>query len=176
MKKETRLWIRRVIFLVLLAALGYSLYLVINPSTAQKPQVGQVAPDFQLKTLDGKEIKLSQLRGKAVMLNFWGTWCEPCRSEMPAMQSMYSKYKNKGFEILAINIAETDIAVSNFKEQYQLGFPILMDKSRDVVRLYKIKPLPSSVFIDPQGKVKNFIEGPLDTSQLELYINQILPR
>lgn len=169
------MWVRRIIFLVLIIALGFAIYQATSKQT-KKPQVGEEAPDFKLTTLDGKEVQLSEMRGKAVMLNFWGTWCPPCRTEMPAMQKIYEKYKSKGFEILAVNIAETDIAVSNFAHQYKLTFPIPMDRNKEVVRLYKIGPLPSSIFIDAQGKITQVIEGPLDTSQLELYVNQILPR
>ncbi len=176
MKKETKLWIRRVILLVALIGLAIAIYQITTLDVSNKPKVGEEAPDFKLKQLNGEEMQLSQLRGKAVMINFWGTWCEPCRTEMPAMQKAYEKYKDQGFEIVAVNIAETEIAVSNFVEDYGLTFPILMDAQKEIVRQYKIGPLPSSIFVDPQGKITQFIEGPLEVAQLELYINPILPR
>jgi peroxiredoxin len=176
MKKETKLVIRRVILAIALVGLAIAIYQITTLDMSNKPKVGDEAPDFKLKKLNGEEVQLSQLRGKAVMINFWGTWCEPCRTEMPAMQKAYEKYKDKGFEILAVNVAETEIAVSNFVEDYKLTFPILMDSQKETVRQYKISPLPSSIFVDPQGKITQFIESPLEVSHLELYINPILPR
>jgi peroxiredoxin len=172
--KQVRYWMRRIIFLALIAMIGFALYQLAGQSKI--PEAGDEAPDFKLTTLDGKEMKLSQLRGKAVMLNFWGSWCEPCRTEMPAMQQVYEKYKDEGFVIVAVNIAETDVAASQFAKQNGLTFPIWMDRDREAVKLYNIKPIPTSFFIDPDGIIRKKIEGPLDVSQLELYINAILPR
>lgn len=176
MNKQTRYWVRRVIFIALIALIGVALYQVIQGGNQKQPQIGDEAPDFTLTTLDGKEASLSQLRGKAVMLNFWGSWCEPCRTEMPAMQEVYEKYKDQGFEIVAVNIGETDVAAASFAKQLGLTFPIWMDRDRDIVDLYHIGPIPSSFFIDAQGKIVRKVNGQLDTSQLELYINPILPR
>jgi peroxiredoxin len=156
--------------------IGFALYQAVEQGESKKPEVGDEAPNFTLITLDGKEMSLKDLRGKAVMLNFWGTWCAPCREEMPAMQKAYEKYKDNGFEIVAINIAETDVAASSFAKQYGLTFPIWMDRDREAVRLYGIGPIPSSFFLDPNGVITKRVEGPLDVSQLELYINPILPR
>ncbi|MBA4494276.1 thiol-disulfide oxidoreductase ResA [Paenactinomyces guangxiensis] len=176
MNKQTRYWVRRILFFVMVVIIGVALYQAIQQGKSEVPQAGDKAPDFQLTTLDGKEMKLSQLRGKAVMLNFWGTWCKPCRTEMPAMQQMYEKYKGSGFEIVAVNIAETDVAAASFARQYSLTFPIWMDRNRDVVNLYGIKPIPSSFFIDPQGVIRKKIEGQLNVNQLEVYINSVLPQ
>lgn len=173
-EKKTRFWVRRIIFFVLIAMIGYALVQVINGE--KRPEAGDQAPDFTLTTLDGKEMSLSDLRGKAVMVNFWGTWCKPCRTEMPAMQEVYEKYQAQGFEIVAVNIAETEVAAASFAKQYKLTFPIWMDHDREVVRMYGIGPIPSSIFIDSNGVITNRIEGALDVGQLELYINPILPR
>ncbi|SEN08001.1 Peroxiredoxin [Lihuaxuella thermophila] len=174
MNKQVRYWMRRIIFLVLIAMIGFALFQLVGEG--KNPEVGDEAPDFKLTTLDGKEMKLSQLRGKAVMLNFWASWCEPCRTEMPAMQKVYEKYKDQGFVIVAVNIAETDVAASQFAKQYGLTFPIWMDRDREAVRLYQIRPIPTSFFIDPEGMIRRKVEGPLDVSRLELYVNPILPR
>lgn len=170
MKNQTRYWVRRILFLVLIGLVGFALYQSFNRENAGKPIAGEVAPNFTLTDVSGKEVELNDLRGKAVMLNFWGTWCEPCRTEMPTMQQMYEKYKSKGFEIVAVNIAETEVAVDSFAKQYGLSFPIWMDQDRDVVKQYKIGPLPSSLFLDRNGVIVDRIEGPLDTARLEYYI------
>lgn len=170
MKKQTRYWVRRVVFLVLIGLFTFALYHSLNRENAGKPIVGDEAPNFTLTDVHGKEVELADLRGKAVMLNFWGTWCEPCRTEMPAMQQMYEKYKGQGFEIVAVNIAETEIAVDSFAKQHGLTFPIWMDQDRDIVKQYKIGPLPSSLFINREGIITDRIEGALNVSQLEVYI------
>ncbi|MGA9174537.1 MAG: thiol-disulfide oxidoreductase ResA [Thermoactinomyces sp.] len=176
MNKQTRYWVRRVLFLFMVALVGLALYQAMNRDHADKPDVGETAPDFQLETLDGKQMKLSDFKGKAVLLNFWGSWCDPCRKEMPVLEQAYKEYKNKGFTIVAVNIAETNVAASAFARQYGLTFPILMDRDRDVVDLYKVGPIPTSLLIDPKGKITKRVEGPLIQGQLELYINSILPR
>jgi peroxiredoxin len=141
-----------------------------------KPDAGDQAPDFRLQTLDGKEMSLSELKGKVVLLNFWGSWCEPCRNEMPTLEKAYQTYKGQGFIVVAVNIAETDVTTSAFVKQYGLTFPILMDRDRAVVDLYKIGPIPTSFFIDPQGKIVKRVEAPLVSGQLDLWIQSILPR
>ncbi|WP_044642453.1 thiol-disulfide oxidoreductase ResA [Risungbinella massiliensis] len=170
MKNRTRYWVRRILFLVLIGLVGFALYQSFNRENAGKPIAGEEAPNFTLTDVSGKEVELTDLRGKAVMLNFWGTWCEPCRTEMPAMQQMYQKYQAKGFEIVAVNIAETEVAVNSFAKQHNLTFPIWMDQDRDVVKQYKIGPLPSSLFLDRNGVIVDRIEGPLDPARLEYYI------
>lgn len=126
---------RRILFLVMVVLIGYALYQAVTQDSKSGLQEGEPAPNFTLTTLDGKTVQLSDYRGKAVLLNFWGTWCEPCRTEMPALQNAYDQYKDQGFEVLAVNIAETDVAVSSFVEQYQLNFPVLLDRNREVTEL-----------------------------------------
>lgn len=174
MNKKTRYVVRRVIFILLIGLVGFTVYQAVASEDRDKPKQGEAAPNFTLTTLDGQTVQLSDLKGKAVMLNFWGTWCKPCRTEMPAMQAAYQKYKAQGFTIAAINIAETDIAASNFAKQVGISFPIWMDRNREVVKLYDIGPLPSSIFIDPDGTIVDRIEGPLQLSQLEYYIMRTL--
>jgi peroxiredoxin len=172
MKKHTRYWVRRVLLLCLIGLVGYAIYQV-STDTGGKPVEGDKAPDFTLTTLDGKQRSLSELKGKAIMLNFWGTWCPPCKSEMPAIQQAYSMNKNRGFEVVSINIRENELPVSNFAQQMDLTFPIWMDKDREVVKLYKIGPIPSSFFINREGEIIKRVEGPLQLSQLQQIIDQI---
>ncbi|WBX80412.1 TlpA disulfide reductase family protein [Virgibacillus salarius] len=117
-------------------------------------QVGKLAPDFTLKGLDGKKYRLSDFRGKKVMLNFWASWCPPCRDEMPAMQRFY---QDKDVVLLAVNLTSTERKksdVTNFIKQYKLTFPILLDEAAEVSDRYQIKPIPTTYLIDSKGHIQ----------------------
>jgi peroxiredoxin len=140
--------------------------------------VGKVAPDFSLKTLDGQVIQLSALKGKAVLINLWATWCPPCRLEMPTIQAAYQKYKDRGLVVLAINFTAQDNLsdVSTFVKELKLTFPVLLDPTGDVsTGLYGMYSLPMSFFIDPQGVIRNIQFGAMDPAKIEGYITEILP-
>ncbi len=117
---------------------------------------GHQAPDFALKTLEGKTLRLSELRGKKVVLiNFWATWCPPCRLEMPTMQQIYSEYGKKGFEILAVNIEpDAKQEIREFIKELRLTFPVLLDPQMKVAREYRLFGLPASVLVDRKGIVR----------------------
>jgi peroxiredoxin len=176
MNKQTRYWLRRVLFLVMAGLVAFALYQSMNQGKQKGLEEGQSAPDFTLKTLDGKELKLSDLRGKGVLLNFWASWCKPCREEMPAIQSVYEKYRGKGFVVVGVNIAETEVAVQGFTHQLELTFPVVLDRDRKVTRLYQIGPIPSSLFIGPDGKIQRKVSGQMDEGLIEGYIQEILPK
>ena len=122
-----------------------------------RPEEGHLAPDFTLKTLDGKTARLSELRGKKVVLiNFWATWCPPCRLEMPTMQKIYTEYKGKGFEVLAVNIEpDAKEEISEFMKELRLTFPVLLDPDMKVTRKYRLIGLPVSLLIDRQGIIRS---------------------
>jgi peroxiredoxin len=121
-----------------------------------RPEEGHLAPDFALKTLDGKTMRLSELRSKKVVLiNFWATWCPPCRLEMPTMQKIYSEYKGRGFEIFAINIEpDAKEEIREFMKELRLTFPVLLDHDMKVTRKYRLIGLPVSFLIDRQGIIR----------------------
>ena len=129
------------------------------------PAVGMQAEDFRLPDLAGKEQSLSQYRGKIVLLNFWATWCKPCTTEMPAMQTMYDKLRDKGFVVLAVNELEDDARVREHIKQYGHTFPVLMDHDNKVANQFGVVGLPVSVFIDQEGRVQEYIKGGLLTEQ-----------
>ena len=129
------------------------------------PTVGMQAEDFQLADLDGKIQSLSQYRGKIVLVNFWATWCKPCTTEMPAMQTMYDKLRDKGFVVLAVNELEDDAKVREHIKQYGHTFPVLMDHDNKVANQFGVFGLPVSVFIDQEGRVQEYIKGGLLTEQ-----------
>ncbi|WP_368654279.1 redoxin domain-containing protein [Ornithinibacillus sp. 4-3] len=129
--------------------------------------VGDMAPDFHLTTLDGEEVALSDYRGSRVWINFWATWCPPCRAEMPDMEEFY---KQNDVEILAINLTETEPStnqVQRFVDEYGLTFPILLDEVIEVATAYKIQPIPTSFMLDSEGVIQFKSFGPLTYEQME---------
>lgn len=149
---------------------------VYNQSIAK---VGKPAPDFSLKTIDGKEIKLSDLRGKTVLINLWATWCPPCRYEMPGIQMAYEKYKDKGLVVLGIDFTVQDNLkdVKAFVKELKLTFPILLDETGDVsAGLYGMRGLPTSYFIDTQGILQRIQIGAMLPDKLNKYLVEILPK
>jgi peroxiredoxin len=132
---------------------------------ARVPAVGTQAEDFRLSDLDGKSQSLSQYRGKIVLVNFWATWCKPCTTEMPAMQAMYDRLRDKGFVVLAVNELEDDAKVREHIKQYGHTFPVLMDRDNKVANQFGVFGLPVSVFIDQEGRVQEYIKGGLLTEQ-----------
>ena len=109
------------------------------------------APDFTLKDVDGKTHKLSDYRGKVVMINFWATWCPPCRYELPSMQRAYEKLKRTDVEFLAINLGEDADTIFTFTADYPVTFPLLMDLDSSVSNMYPVIGLPTTYFVNPEG-------------------------
>lgn len=132
--------------------------------------VQYVAPDFELKTLNGQTVRLSDYQGKKVILNFWATWCPPCKAEMPHMQSFYEKYKHQGVEILAVNLTSQDSGVDkvqSFAKEYGLTFPVLLDEEGFAAQKYNIVTVPTSYMIDTEGTIVETVVGPMDETMME---------
>jgi peroxiredoxin len=137
---------------------------------------GDVAPDFTLTTLDGKEVKLSDLKGKKVVLNFWATWCPPCKAEMPHMQNFYEDFsQDENVEILAINLTNGDNveSVQNFVKDYGLTFPIPMDVEGKVGETYQAITIPTSYMIDTKGRIQNKVVGPMDENMIKDFVSNL---
>jgi peroxiredoxin len=148
-----------------------------NPETLAAPQQGFLAPDFELKTPAGETVKLSGLRGQAVLVNLWATWCPPCRAEMPAIEKVYNEYKDRGFVVLAINMTYQDdaSAVMPFVNKYDLTFPVLLDYTGETARAYQLRSLPSSFFIRRDGTINEVvIGGPMAEALLRTRVEDIL--
>lgn len=175
-KKRKRLLFRLSILIVLVGATAFAL---ISNFTKDKETYaeGEMAPDFKLNQLNKadsrKSVQLSELGNKGVMINFWATYCPPCEREMPYIENMYNKYKDKGIEIVSVNLDSTELVVQNFIDKYKLTFPVLRDKDMTVRDLYEIKPIPSSIFISPEGKIVKKINGELDENLLESQLKEI---
>jgi cytochrome c biogenesis protein CcmG, thiol:disulfide interchange protein DsbE len=174
---------RRILYLILLAAGLAWMFLSADrsgTSTAGKihaPQTGFLAPDFELKTIEGKTIKLSDLRGQPVLVNLWATWCPPCRAEMQTLETVYNDYKDQGLTVLAVNMTSQDDpqAIIPFVEERGITYPILLDDKGEIARAYQMKSLPSSFFIDRDGTIHEVvIGGPMAEATLRTRIEEIL--
>ncbi|WP_301107818.1 peroxiredoxin [Sporosarcina sp.] len=129
------------------------------------------APDFTLETLAGETVTLSELKGKKVILNFWATWCPPCKAEMPHMESFYSKLTEEDHvELIAVNVTESEklgvSEVKNFVESYKLSFPIPLDETAQVTHQYGVFSMPTTFMIDTKGRIAQKVIGPLDEKTL----------
>ena len=157
-------WVK---FLVLLGffAIGFwALYGGVSSVYLPPLEVGQPARDFRLSALDGKPVALSALRGKVVMLNFWATWCEPCKKEMPAMQQLYAAMPRDRFAMLAVSVdKDGEAPVRDFMTRMKLGFPALLDPGEKVARaLYDITGVPETFVIDAKGTLVRKVIGPAE--------------
>ena len=124
--------------------------------------------DFTLPFLNGESASLSSFKGKVVLLNFWATWCPPCRAEMPSMETLYQRFNSRGFEILAVNLRETPAVVRQFIQNGGYTFPIMMDRDGRTGAIYGIEAIPTSFIIDRQGKIIGRLVGSIhwDTPQV----------
>lgn len=141
------------------------------------PQAGFLAPDFTLETLEGESVTLSDLRGQVVLVNFWATWCPPCKAEMPAFEQAYQDYADKGFVLLAVNAIQQDSvpAIDIFKANNGLSFPILLDTDSSISRAYQVQSLPTSFFVDKDGVISEVvIGGPMAEALIRARIEKLL--
>lgn len=132
---------------------------VSMPVTAVAGEMSGPAPDFTLKSNAGNNIKLSELRGEVVMINFWASWCGPCRQEMPLLETLYSDYKDYGFTLLGVNVDENQEAADKLLKQIPVSFPVLYDASSSVVELYDVDAMPSTILVDRDGNMRYLHRG-----------------
>ncbi|MCS0790429.1 TlpA disulfide reductase family protein [Cytobacillus pseudoceanisediminis] len=137
---------------------------------------GNLAPDFELTDMEGNPVKLSDYRGKAVLLNFWASWCPPCRAEMPHMEKLYNKYKDENFDILAVNLTNTEKNsgdAEKFVKELGLTFTIPMDVKGEAGSDYNIMAYPTSYFIDSDGVIREKVLGALNEEYMEKEIKKL---
>jgi cytochrome c biogenesis protein CcmG/thiol:disulfide interchange protein DsbE len=142
------------------------------------PPVGELnrpAPDFTLPGLDGREVRLQDYRGKVVLINFWGTWCEPCKEETPALQAMYEKLADQGLMIIGVDLRNQERAgdagiadVQAFIDQYNVTYPIALDVDGEVARAFQIYPIPTTFFIDPSGTIRYVRPSTVTAEEVEI--------
>jgi cytochrome c biogenesis protein CcmG, thiol:disulfide interchange protein DsbE len=132
------------------------------------------APDFTLPTLDGDSLSLADLRGRVVLLNFWATWCEPCKEETPALEAAYRQLKDEGLVIVGVDLFNTERSnqrgledVRRFVAQYDVTYPIVLDETGGASQSFGVAPIPTSIFVDRDGKVRYIRIGPLGTADVE---------
>ena len=140
---------RRAAWLAVLAA-GTAMAAIAPSSTA---------PDFTLHTMNGPNMRLQEQRGKVVMINFWATWCGPCRQEMPHLDRLYDKYKSSGFVLMGINVDDDTRNAAAVAAKLGVRFPVLLDTDKQVSRLYDLSTMPSTVIVDRDGKVRYVHRG-----------------
>jgi len=139
------------------------------------PEKGRAAPDFRLATLDGKRVRLSDLQGKTVLINFWATWCAPCRQEMPEIVRAYSQYHDKGFEVVSVDEQEDPGTVRKWVDAFGMQFPVVMDVSGQVGQTFRAgNTFPTSMFVDANGVVTDIHYGPMSRDYLDQKLS-VLP-
>ena len=143
------------------------------------PEDGRAGPDFVLERVGGGTVRFSDLQGKPVLLNFWASWCPPCRQEMPEIVAAYERHKAEGLIVLGVNLQEADSRIANFASDYGMEFPLVIDRDGDVGEAWRIggafSGLPSSYFIDATGVVRGVFNQPLTKDSIEQGLVDILP-
>ena len=141
-------------------------------SLASSGLTGQPAPDFALKSSNGDNLRLSEYRGDVVMVNFWATWCGPCRQEMPLLDELYIRYQRVGFSLLGVNIDDNSSKAMNMVAELGISFPVLFDSRKEVSKLYEVAAMPVTVLIDREGTVR-YVHHDYKPGYEEKYLDQI---
>lgn len=140
-------------------ALGLVFSILAATSLASSGMEGQVAPDFALKSTTGENLRLSEYRGDVVMINFWATWCGPCRQEMPLLDELYARYHRVGFNLLGVNVDDDTTRALRMVEELDLHFPVVFDTRKEVSRLYNVEAMPATILVDREGKIRHVHHG-----------------
>jgi cytochrome c biogenesis protein CcmG, thiol:disulfide interchange protein DsbE len=168
----------RLLFMrTLCLALGLSAAAVV-PGVARALEVGARQPEIGLRDRSGNDIDLASLKGKVVLIDFWASWCAPCKQEMPVLERLYQKYKKDGLVIVAVSVDKEDSNVSDFLKQVRVTFPIVHDRDHKVADRFKPPRMPSSYIVDRKGVVRHVHGGfrPDDAAALEAEIKALLTR
>ena len=175
--KRYRLLLVMVVIIVA-AAGGWYLSAPVKKSTGYRlPTIGSVAPDFQLVDINGQVRSLSAERGKVVLVNFWATWCPPCKAEMPSMEELYHNFGNGSLEILAINVDDDGPAVMpDFLQENPHTFPIVFDTEFQARNLYGVSMFPETFIVDKNGIITRKLIGAIDwtSPQILSYLNTLM--
>ncbi len=156
--------------LLLLAGCGGS-----GPGMSEGITEGHRAPDFRLEALDGSQVSLGEHEGQVVLINFWATWCDPCRDEIPDLEAVYEARRDDGFAVLGVNSHETRGAIEPFVSGMGVSYPILIDENGRVAKTYRPVGLPMSVLVDQEGIIQVRHLGLLTADQLQQYLADLMP-
>lgn len=146
----------------------------LAPASEVGIKVGMIAPDFTLNDLQGNEVKLSDLRGQTVMINFWATWCPPCRDEMPMLEAVYRERADKGLVVLAVSMDDDPDAVARFVKDYGLTFPVVIDTNKRVSFRYRVRPIPTTFLLDRDGAIRDIQVGAMDRKALLKKLSKVM--
>jgi thiol-disulfide isomerase/thioredoxin len=159
-------------------ALGAALWWAGVPEAKElRPWGGGTTPALVLKDLEGREHRLDDYQGKVVVVNFWATWCEPCRDEMPSFNRLKARFGNAPFAIVAVNLAEGEARIGEFLKRVPVDFPVLLDRDGSVSKAWRARLLPYTVVLDPQQRIRYTALGELDWSapEVEARLRKLLP-
>ena len=154
------------------SVLGLTLSVLAATSLASSGLTGQAAPDFALKSSSGENLRLSEYRGDVVMVNFWATWCGPCRQEMPLLDELYSRYERVGFSLLGVNIDDDSRKAMSMVSELGVSFPVLFDARKEVSKLYEVDAMPVTVLIDREGTIR-YVHHGYKPGYEDKYLDQI---
>ena len=161
------------VLVTVLAFLAVLIYGQVRKGVSQ-PKSGP-APEFTLTLFDGGQISLAELRGRPVVLNFWASWCDPCKDEAPLLEAAWRKYKDQGLMVIGVDYLDQEPAARAYLQEFQITYPNGPDLGSKIARRYFIRGVPETFFIGPDGQIKSFKEGPFTTmEELEASIREIM--
>jgi peroxiredoxin len=147
-----------------------------KPPGVDRPEasklINQPAPGFELMDIEGKKVKLADLKGKVVLIDFWATWCGPCRQEMPLLDDLFNRYERVGFTLLGVNIDDDSQRAIDMMRELGVNFPVLFDATKDVSKLYNVNAMPVTVILDREGNVRHVHQG-YKPGYEEKYLNEV---
>ena len=150
--------------------------LVVNNKLGEISIKEKTAPDFTLETLDGKQVSLSALKGKVVMIDFWSSWCPPCRAEAPELVKAYKEYQGQGVEFIGIAIWDDKGQVQKFANQFGIQYIVGLDEKGKIAIDYAVRGIPEKYFIDRNGTLVKKFSGPMKVSDMDAVLSKMLPQ
>ncbi|MBI4491657.1 MAG: TlpA family protein disulfide reductase [Chloroflexi bacterium] len=164
---------------LVLAALAVLAYLALGTSAAQGPTADAgprpLAPDFLAPTFSGGASRLSDFRGQPVVVNFWASWCPPCRAEARELEHVWQAYRDRGVVFLGINVQDTEVGARTFLDEFGVTYPNVRDVADEVTAAYEVSSIPTTVFIDRNGRIVSYRLGQVSEQQLVARLEELLP-
>ncbi|CAM3551323.1 thiol-disulfide oxidoreductase ResA [Marinicrinis lubricantis] len=171
--KRNRRWIQIVVLSVVLVIGAYTIGSALFRSDSSV-KIGSKAPEFKLFGLDQQVHQLADYEGKALVINFWGTFCPPCVNEMPALQKQYDQWKDDNVVVLGINLSESRVTVQSFIDRFAITFPIIIDNDNEIRNKYNVMSYPTTFFVDSSGVIKDKFIGEMKEQDILIRINRLL--